>query len=471
MGPRRGLADDGPMSTAPASLSARPTAADLAAATPLSRERYVDFLRAVSILVVVLGHWLMAVIERNDGEIVIGNVLAVTPHAWVLTWFLQVMPIFFFVGGFSNAVAIESQGRKGPFSYGVWASSRARRLMKPVAVLLVVWVPLIAVLEFTPIGGDTLQTGTKLVSQPLWFIGIYLIVCALAPAAHAAYRRLGAGSIVAFGVAAALVDVIRFGAGIDGVGYLNYVLVWLFAQQLGFAYADGSLRRGGRKLLIAMAVGGLGALALLVTVGPYPLSMVGLPGEKISNMAPPTVCLVALTVWQAALVMLARDRVSVWLNRPRIWTATVVVNASIMTIFCWHLTAALMFTGSLLAVGAPFPAGGCLVWWLTRPLWIGVLGLLLVGFVAVFGRFERPNPDTTIRTVRTGTGVVGIVVLIVGVCGVAWGGLTPLFEPQAPILGVIGGMPALALAEIVVGAGLLGLLRAPSGLRAPIPRA
>jgi hypothetical protein len=31
--------------------------------------------------------------------------------------------------------------------------------------------------------------------------------------------------------------------------------------------------------------------------------MVGLPGEE-SNMTPPTVCIIALTVWQVALVML-----------------------------------------------------------------------------------------------------------------------------------------------------------------------
>jgi len=444
--------------TATTLSTTRPSAADLAAATPASRERYVDLLRAVSILVVVLGHWLMAVIERNDGEVQIGNVLAITPHSWLLTWLLQVMPIFFFVGGFSNAVAIESMRRKGRFSYGAWASSRANRLMRPVAVLLALWVPLIVVLELTPIGGATLRSATTLVSQPLWFIGIYLIVCALAPLAHRAYRRFGSGSIVALGCVAALVDVVRFALGLDGIGYCNFVFVWLFAQQLGFAYADGSLRRWGRASLVAMAVGGLTALALLVTVGPYPLSMVGMPGEKISNMAPPTVCLVALTVWQVALVMLARDRVSAWLNRPRVWTATVVVNASIMTIFCWHLSAALALTGGLLAVGAPFPTGGSLVWWLTRPLWIAVLTVLLLAFVAGFGRFERPSTSGSKRVPGNAVGVIGIIVLIVGVCGVAWGGLTPLFESKPLILGVIGGGPAVTLGEVILGAALLGLV-------------
>ena len=39
----------------------RPLADQLAAATPPSRDRFVDLVRAVSIVAVVLGHWLMAV--------------------------------------------------------------------------------------------------------------------------------------------------------------------------------------------------------------------------------------------------------------------------------------------------------------------------------------------------------------------------------------------------------------------------
>ena len=39
----------------------RSRAAELAAATPSSRDRFVDLVRAVSIVAVVLGHWLMAV--------------------------------------------------------------------------------------------------------------------------------------------------------------------------------------------------------------------------------------------------------------------------------------------------------------------------------------------------------------------------------------------------------------------------
>jgi len=43
------------------------TASELAAKTPPERNRYVDLLRAVSILVVVVGHWLIATAWYVDG--------------------------------------------------------------------------------------------------------------------------------------------------------------------------------------------------------------------------------------------------------------------------------------------------------------------------------------------------------------------------------------------------------------------
>jgi hypothetical protein len=55
--------------TAPPSPSGR-RARDLAAATPETRNRYADLLRVTSIFVVVIGHWLMAVLEYEDGSFV-----------------------------------------------------------------------------------------------------------------------------------------------------------------------------------------------------------------------------------------------------------------------------------------------------------------------------------------------------------------------------------------------------------------
>ena len=82
-------------------------ASQMAAQTPQERNRYVDFLRSVSILVVIVGHWLIATAWVVDGEIDVGHLLADRPQLHWVTWLFQVMPIFFIVGGYANAVSLE----------------------------------------------------------------------------------------------------------------------------------------------------------------------------------------------------------------------------------------------------------------------------------------------------------------------------------------------------------------------------
>ena len=81
--------------------------------TPESRNRLIDFLRAVSILVVVFGHWLAAVPFVVDGELTLSHALELDDTLHFLTWAIQIMPIFFMVGGYSNALSLKSVYRKG----------------------------------------------------------------------------------------------------------------------------------------------------------------------------------------------------------------------------------------------------------------------------------------------------------------------------------------------------------------------
>ena len=68
------------------------------------------------------------------------------------------------------------------------------------------------------------------------------------------------------------------GTSLAPLGYLNYLVVFGFSQQLGFLYADGALARARRRWWLLATTGALGALLLLTGPGPYPVSMLGLPG-------------------------------------------------------------------------------------------------------------------------------------------------------------------------------------------------
>ena len=67
-------------------------------ATPAGRDRYVDFLRALSIAVVVCWHWVFSVTQWRAGRLTMPNPIGEVPLLWSATWLLQIMPLFFFVG-------------------------------------------------------------------------------------------------------------------------------------------------------------------------------------------------------------------------------------------------------------------------------------------------------------------------------------------------------------------------------------
>jgi hypothetical protein len=438
-----------------------PTLDELAAATPASRDRYVDFLRAGSIGVVVIGHWLMAVITYRDGQMSGTNALVAMPKLQYLTWLLQVMPVFFFVGGFSNLVSLDSQARRGG-RYADFIDGRVSRLLRPVTVLLAVWVPVTLLLELTAVPAQTLETVTKLVTQLLWFIGVYLLVVALAKLMLRAHRHWGLWVPSTLALAAVVVDVVAIGVGWRVVGVLNFAFVWLFAQQLGFFYADGSLARWSRRVPVALAAGGVASLVALTTWGPYPSSMVGMPGEKVSNMAPPTLCILALTCWLVGLVMAVRGPVSRWLESVRVWRSVIAANSVIMTVYLWHLTALLIAVGVLLPLGFPQPAPATAAWWALRPVWFVIVGSLLAVLIAIFGRFERPTekaapagpPALPLRVRRT-LAIAGVALIIAGTLGFAVTGLAG-FTSKSTLV-VVRVTPLGNLVRLLLGIGLVRL--------------
>src|SRR4029079_19218557 len=85
----------------------------VSAATAPDRDRFIDAVRAASLLVVVLGHWLMAAVVVKDGHLTATNALTSIPALQLSTWLLQVMPLFFIAGGFSNITVWRSLRRRG----------------------------------------------------------------------------------------------------------------------------------------------------------------------------------------------------------------------------------------------------------------------------------------------------------------------------------------------------------------------
>lgn len=358
-------------------------------ATPATRNRVVDFLRALAIMVVVVGHWLMAAVVVRDGELVPGALLDLADWTHPLTWIFQVMPIFFLVGGYANALSWRSARGRGE-SYADWLRARVLRLGGPVVPLLVTWMVLASVAYRFGVPGSTLRLASQVALVPTWFLAAYLLVVAVAPGTWWLWERLRWWSVAGGVALACAIDAVSIGSDQMIIGFANYLVAWATVHQLGYAWLDGALASRLRRL--GLAALGLAGLLLAVGIGPYPVSMIGVDGAELNNSMPTRVTMLLLGMAQGGLILLAERPLARWLQGRRPWLATVAVNARIMTLYLWHLTAMVLVLGLSLLLGGfglglePLSGG----WWASRPVWIAVLGLVVLGFVTLLGRFENP---------------------------------------------------------------------------------
>ncbi|MEU4770986.1 acyltransferase, partial [Micromonospora sp. NPDC023644] len=388
----------------------------LAARTPAGRQRYVDLLRALAIGMVVLGHWAVAAIgEDATGRPTGRSALPDLPWAYPLTWVAQVMPIFFLVGGYANAASLTARRAAG-VDATAWLLDRGARLLRPTSALLLVIAGGAALASLVGVEATLVRTVGWFATIPLWFLAAYLIVVPLTPAMLALHRRFGLLVPAALAALVLAGDVAR-ALGPAELALPNYVFGWLAVHQLGIAWRDADARRHdahpgpraesargaparpaaarerglplSRRAGAATLLGGLAATVLLTTIGPYPVSMLNVPGERLDNAAPPSLALLTLTAAQFGLILLLRGPAERWLRRSRPWQAVIAVNAVVLTVFLWHLTAAILLVGALDAAGKlPTPPVGSAAWLAWRVPWVLMLAVVLAALVAVFGPVE-----------------------------------------------------------------------------------
>ena len=405
-------------------------AQEAAAQTPVERNRYVDLLRALSIAVVVLGHWIMAAPAWIDETMHLEHLLSVQPWSRWLTWVFQVMPVFFFVGGFSNGVSWDGAHNKGQ-SYANWLEARLRRLLGPTIPLILLWLCLGVLAHVLEINSTVLKYGSQISLVPVWFLAIYFFIVMLVPLTRMLWHRFGFYSVVVPILLAAVGDWLFFNSTLQWLGWFNFLFLWGAVHQLGYAWQEKRLENV--TSLVVMVLVALVALIVLTQFGPYPTSLVGHPDQLVSNNTPPKLPLVALGLSQIGLLLMLEKPIRRWLAKPTVWTSTVLINGLIMPIFLWHSTV------MMLIIGAGFwlwpeifiTQIGTADWWAVKPLWIVFYFAVLMAMLPLFMKLEQ-----LVSAKPKGKSFIGIVV------------------PAGVLL--CCGLALLAKGG-VVGAGILGL--------------
>jgi hypothetical protein len=370
------------------------TGLDLSA-TPSTRNRAIDAYRAVAMCAVALGHWLAADVRVVDGSLTGGNALNSVPQLHILTWLFQVMPVFFCIGGFSNAASLDAHHRAGR-SNGSWVRARLSRLTSPSIWLAGTW--LIIVCAGYAVGQGTLVgKASGIAAIPLWFLANYVADTSLAPITLRLYRKYNYKFIGGLVGVFAIGEAARF-PKIHYAPQMNIVIGWLLFQVLGFAWKDGHLPTG--RTLFGAGVACWAICGSLVAFGPWPLAMVSVPGAQFANTWPPSLALMFYGFGLCSFAIGAAPAISAFLTRnAKAWKAVVVANTMTMTSYLWHFTALAIAAFGLSKTSLlPTAAAGSGAWWLQKLPVMGVALVVLSVLVALLSGKERSGLLNTTKS-------------------------------------------------------------------------
>ena len=379
-----------------------------------ARDVGIDLVRAFCVLGVVVIHSMMVGVTVTDAGPLFAN--ASEGSTWIapLSWVLQVMPLFFVIGGFAGITSYRrAQARGG--TAAAFVAGRIHRLILPAIFTIAVVGVALSVLLFVGVPAEFTAIAGYRFSQPLWFLGVFLMCQVLLPAMVAAHRHAPWLTISSLAAVAVVVDAVRGLTGIEGIGFVNLAFVWLTLQQLGFFFSDGridSLSRRSRTVMASVAVTGL---VLAFGMGIY-------SPDLIANINPPTAALLLVGVAHTMLLSLFRDRLRIFSLRPFPARFSAFVTPRAMSIYLWHMPVLLTMAGVTAAFamvsGLQLPEPSSAQWWLTRPAWLATVIVLTAGVVCLFARLEaRRAPAPTRSTARlvaaSATGLIAIVGLLV----------------------------------------------------------
>ncbi|OBC02487.1 acyltransferase [Mycobacterium sp. 852002-40037_SCH5390672] len=339
-----------------------------------ARNLAVDYYRVSGVVLIVLGHWLAGSVTYHDGQFGRQNPLVDLPWTQWLTWPFQAVPAFFLVAGYAGAVSWTHRHDTDGVSRRTWVQHRLARVLGPTAVYIALVSVVVVVLGACAVAGSVLEYAGWAVAMHLWFLAVYLVVVSLTPIAIAAQRRWGLLVPGALALAVAVVDVGRLAGHVPYLNWVNYLLGWGALYQLGIAWRGGSL--AGRRPWLLAGVSSV-ALAVLVWLKVYPVSMIGVPGQTIDNTTPPTVALLAFGCAQTGIAMALTPALNRALRAMRVERALSIANNNIMALYLWHMipvviVAIVGYPAGLL----PQPPEGSADWWLARLEWVVVLSVV-----------------------------------------------------------------------------------------------
>ncbi|WP_432969394.1 acyltransferase family protein [Dactylosporangium sp. CA-233914] len=322
---------------------------------PAGRDRYLDVLRAVAIVRVVVFHMFSI--------------------AW-LSYAFPAMGVMFALGGSLMAASLQRSAVRA-------VTSRVRRLLPALWVLAAFVVPAMLwhgwtaddpngrdlhmlVLWLVPLADPPGSAWAESATVVLWYLVTYLWLVLLSPLAWRLFRRLPLVSVAVPLVVLAITQLVPGHAGLDLLGWRASAVVVDLATfgacwMAGFAHRTGALQRMHLAPLVLLAGGCIAAGAGWALTHPAE------EGSGNLNDIPLAQGLYSLGF---AVLLLRAAPAMRWLRQRRFLDGAVsVLNARAVTIYLWHN----------IAIALCFPVGDLLhVWQLGAWTQLGYFGVALV---------------------------------------------------------------------------------------------
>ena len=339
-----------------------------------ARNLAVDFYRFSGVVLIVLGHWLAGSVTYQDGRFGRQNPLVDLPWTQWLTWIFQAVPVFFLVAGYASAVSWTRRRDTEGFSREKWLRHRLARVLGPTTVYVVFVSAIVLVLLACGVPSSVLEYAGWAVAMHLWFLAVYVVVVSATPIAIAAQRRWGLLVPAVLAAAVVGVDAAAILGHVPYVGWVNYLLCWGLLYQLGIAWHGGLL--SGRRAVLLFS-GSAVTLGLLISGGLYPVSMIGVPGDRVQNTTPPTVAMMAFACMQAGLAAALAPALNRMLRPRRMQRVLSTANSNVMALYLWHMIPVVIVAIVCYPAGLlPQPLEGTGAWWLVRLEWVTILSVV-----------------------------------------------------------------------------------------------